>query len=300
MQGIKRLSRRRVLLFLLVTPLLLLLQFCIGLFIFFNLQTINKKEIQQTRLDTYLRTNTKYISNAESAERGYLLTGNKKYYDTYKVDMDELKKNEDYFNTLPAELKTDEISNIQSVSKSKLEEMGLTIKLFRNHEKDSALAVENNENGKILMDTLRKRTTTIRDHISGELNSRKNEERYLFILFLTLIAVLICFNLFLVWYTYKVFKQYTENMEHLIDSLEGANERMKRFNDMSYHELKTPLRGIGGFAQLLKKKFAHHLDNEESEYLDYITDNVKLMDKTINDMRDKYLAEAGSDEIQSD
>ena len=300
MQGIKRLSRRRVLLFLLVTPLLLLLQFCIGLFIFFNLQTINKKEVQQTRLDTYLRTNTKYISNAESAQRGYLLTGNKKFFDTYQFDMDELKKNEDYYNTLPAELKTEEISHIQSVSKDKLDEMGMTIQLFKTHDKDSALAIVNTGRGKILMDTLRKRTTTIRDHISGELNSRKNEERYLFIMFLILIAVMVFFNLFLVWYTYKVFKQYTENMEHLIDSLEEANERMKRFNDMSYHELKTPLRGIGGFAQLLKKKFAHQLDNEESEYIEYITENVKLMDKTINDMRDKYLAEPGSNKIQSD
>ena len=176
----------------------------------------------------------------------------------------------------------------------------MTIQLFKTHDKDSALAIVNTGRGKILMDTLRKRTTTIRDHISGELNSRKNEERYLFIMFLILIAVMVFFNLFLVWYTYKVFKQYTENMEHLIDSLEEANERMKRFNDMSYHELKTPLRGIGGFAQLLKKKFAHQLDNEESEYIEYITENVKLMDKTINDMRDKYLAEPGSNKIQSD
>jgi len=93
------------------------LQFGIGLFIYGNIQSISKSEERDNKIDTYLRTNSKFISNAESAQRGYLLTGIEKYLETYNTDLEEIKKNEEYFNTLPDDVKNADISNIRQVSK---------------------------------------------------------------------------------------------------------------------------------------------------------------------------------------
>lgn len=292
----KKPANKRVLFFLLITPVLLVIQLSIGLFIFSNFQSIERSEAEETKIDTYLRTNTKYISHAESAQRGYLLTGDPKYLETYKSDLEEREKNEEYLTTLPIAVQTSAaIKDLEHISKIKLNQMALSIKFYNSGKKDSAVELIKNNTAKLMMDSIRKSTTAMRDQITNTLNDKKSKERYLFMSFLCLIAALILFNLFLVWYTYKKLKSYTENLEHLINSLEDTNGRMRNYLFMSYHDLKTPLRGISGFAQLLKKKFDHHLDNEEKEYISYITDNVKLMDKTINQMREKYLIEPDSD-----
>jgi CHASE3 domain sensor protein len=278
---------------------MLVLQLAIGIFIFKNVQNISRTEEDQNKIDTYLRTNTKYISNAESAQRGYLLTGSKSYLETFKTDQEEISKNEKYFSKLPVEFNSAEVRDLQRLSANKLSEMQLTITLYNAGSADQALSVVKEGSGKLMMDSIRNSTKGLRAQIAGVVTNKKNTERHLFILFLWLICLLIVFNLFLVWYSYKKLKSYTENLEHLVYSLEDANDRMRNYTFMSYHELKTPLRGISGFAQLLKKKVDPQLGEEEKEYIEYIRENVKQMDLTISKMRSRYLVEPADDKINA-
>jgi CHASE3 domain sensor protein len=285
-----KLSHKNLLILLLITPVLLVIELVIGYAIYANIQSINQAETKNTRLDTYLRTNSKYISYIESAQRGYLLTGDKKLSNIIKTSLDEIRKNEEYYDTLPADIKARDISRIQDLSKKKLAEMTLTIKLSDTGYKDSALSVVSTGIGKVLMDSLRAATTSIRNEFADQVKLHKSRENYLFSLFLGLISTLFFFNLFLVWYTYKKFTEYTYQLEQTVSSLQDANERMSKYTAMSYHELKTPLRNISGFAELLKRRHSNAAEGaEEREFIDYITDGIKQMNQTINDMRAKYL-----------
>jgi CHASE3 domain sensor protein len=291
-----KLSHKRLLLLLLITPILLIIELLIGYLIYSNIQSINKEETKNTRLDTYLRTNSKYISYIESAQRGYLLTGDKKFRNIITTSLDEIRKNHEYYDTLPADIKAIDISRIQDLAKKKLDEMTLTLRLSDAGQKDSALAVVNTGIGKVLMDSLRAATTAMRTGFTEQVTMHKKHENYLFSLFLGLIATLFFFNLFLVWYTYRKFLEYTRHLEQTVSSLQDANERMGQYTAMSYHELKTPLRNISGFAQLLKRRYSSAEDgSEESEFIRHITDGVRQMNQTINDMRGKYLDEHPDD-----
>ena len=286
------LSHRNLLFLLFITPILLVIELVIGYVIYTNVQSINEEETKNTRLDTYLRTNSKYISYIESAQRGYLLTGDKKFRETIRTSLDELKKNKDYYDTLPADIKSMDISKIQTLSAKKLTEMTLTLALADSGRKDSALAIVKTGVGKVLMDSLRAANTAMRNGFTEQVAIHKKHENYLFSLFLGLIATLFFFNLFLVWYTYRKFLEYTGHLERTVSSLQEANERMSNYTAMSYHELRTPLRNIGGFAQLLKRRYSNTADDsEQNQFVNYITEGVRQMSETINDMRSKYLGD---------
>ena len=286
------LSHRNLLFLLFITPILLVIELVIGYVVYTNVQSINEEETKNTRLDTYLRTNSKYISYIESAQRGYLLTGEKKFRETIRTSLDELRKNKEYYDTLPADIRSRDISKIQALSDQKLAEMTYTLTLSDSGYRDSALAIVKTGIGKVLMDSLRAATTGMRNGFTEQVASHKKYENYLFSLFLGLIATLFFFNLFLVWYTYRKFLEYTGHLEQTVSSLRDANERMSQYTSMSYHELRTPLRNIGGFAQLLKRRYSNTVeDSEQNEFVNYITEGVRQMSQTINDMRSKYLGD---------
>lgn len=290
-------SHSKMLLLLIITPVLLLLEFVIGLAVFASIQDINNAEKRSNKLDTYMRINGRYVSMAESAERGYLLTGDAKYRDTFNVCIAEILKNEQYYDTLEDDLKNATIEKIQAISAHKFAEMGQTIRLYDAGMKDSALTIVKSGTGKLMMDSIRTASRAIRIEIIDHIAAERGKEHRLFIYFFLLIAVLILFNIFLVRYTYLKFSGYAQKLETMVNSLEEANERMSEYTAHSYHELKTPLRNIHGFAQLLKSRYSHvgEEPTEEDEFIQYITDGIRQMNRTIDQMRKKYLDESIDD-----
>lgn len=71
-----------------------------------------------------------------------------------------------------------------------------------------------------------------------------------------------------------------EQLQHYIDS----NLQLESFAFLASHDLKTPLRSISSFSQLLKNKADGKLSTEEKEYLDFIIDGSKSMNSLIADL----------------
>lgn len=70
------------------------------------------------------------------------------------------------------------------------------------------------------------------------------------------------------------------------DELETANSDLEAFNYTVSHDLRTPLTTIGGFAQLMLKKFDASSDPESHEYLHIICRAVERMEELINSLLD--------------
>jgi signal transduction histidine kinase len=83
-----------------------------------------------------------------------------------------------------------------------------------------------------------------------------------------------------------------ERTERLLD----ANREMESFSYSISHDLRAPLRAIGGFAKILKEDAEDKLDVEDQELLQRIVANVMHMDSMINGML--RLARLSRQEIQ--
>jgi len=66
--------------------------------------------------------------------------------------------------------------------------------------------------------------------------------------------------------------------------LQAANEDLEAFSYSAAHDLRAPLRAIGGFVNLLESEFANTLSHAGLEYLTVISKSTERMGKLIDDL----------------
>lgn len=66
--------------------------------------------------------------------------------------------------------------------------------------------------------------------------------------------------------------------------LELRNKEQQIFNYSISHDLRSPLRGISGFASILLKEYSSKMDESGQAFLNKIIDTTKRMDNLINDL----------------
>ncbi len=75
-----------------------------------------------------------------------------------------------------------------------------------------------------------------------------------------------------------------EQLAHRAEELARANSELEQFAYSVSHDLRTPLRSIDGFAQLLLEEYADQLDEEGREYLRRVRANSQRMGLLIDDL----------------
>lgn len=76
--------------------------------------------------------------------------------------------------------------------------------------------------------------------------------------------------------------------------LNSKNEELKLFASKASHDMKEPLRMIGSFSGLLKKRHCHQLDASALEYLNIIENANKRMNQLLSDLLDYTVAGANT------
>lgn len=66
--------------------------------------------------------------------------------------------------------------------------------------------------------------------------------------------------------------------------LESSNQDLRQFAHATSHDLREPLRTIGSFASLLKRRYYSELNEEGREFLDFITSGVDRMNTLLSDL----------------
>jgi signal transduction histidine kinase len=79
--------------------------------------------------------------------------------------------------------------------------------------------------------------------------------------------------------------EYSVNEQNeLLLMLKERNEELDAFNHSVSHDLKTPLRNISSFSNLLERRYKDQLDENALEYLNFIVGGTKKMNTLIDNL----------------
>ncbi|HJW27503.1 MAG TPA: ATP-binding protein [Rhodocyclaceae bacterium] len=82
----------------------------------------------------------------------------------------------------------------------------------------------------------------------------------------------------------KRVEERTAELMHANEALLRSNLELQQFAYIAAHDLQTPLRSISGFAQLLHKEYAGHLDGNADDLIRRVVDNALRMRTLIQDL----------------
>jgi len=75
-----------------------------------------------------------------------------------------------------------------------------------------------------------------------------------------------------------------KEMQQQLKALAAANEGLSQFMYVASHDMKTPLRSIGSFADLIQRRHSKELSKEAAEYFGYIKNNAMSMSSVLDDL----------------
>ncbi|MEL6923237.1 MAG: ATP-binding protein [Bacteroidota bacterium] len=79
-------------------------------------------------------------------------------------------------------------------------------------------------------------------------------------------------------------KSRTQELEGLNEQLSKSNEELQRFASIASHDLKEPLRNMGGFISLIKRRLQKYDDDSLMEYLGFVERSNHQMVDLVNNV----------------
>ena len=271
------------------------------------------------------------VQEAESAQRGYLLTNQEKFLQPYTEARAQIGPQ---MSRLATMLKSNpeesaEVARLQAVIDRKMAELGTTIARNRQGDHAGALAAVSSGAGYALMDEARKITADIEATQARALTAQLARRAAGFartIWFvgglLSALALLIAFSAAMAWLNYRAGQKVISDVRLLTGQLRSEKERLlltvkelslarmsaddanrtkSEFLASMSHELRTPLNAILGFSEIIKDELFGPVGMHQ--YVDYANDVHKsgqhLLD-LINDVLDLSKIQAGKVELREE
>lgn len=82
----------------------------------------------------------------------------------------------------------------------------------------------------------------------------------------------------------KIVEDQSKILQRNLKELEQSYQELEQFAYIASHDLKSPLRSISSFGQLLQKRHSSQLDRDGNEFVGFMLDNASKMDGIIQDL----------------
>ena len=240
------------------------------------------------------------IQDAETGQRGYLLTNNPGYlvpFQNGKIVAEHFFEEAKHLTQGNAE-QGQALDRVKIRMEQKFQELNLTVEFNRRHQMARAQDIVRSNAGEILMNEIRREIFAMEDRerdIFSERQKKLNDQtaQRMWLLFTgsALTLGLLFWMFYLLTYEINERQRSQEALEKsklqlIAQTLEltAANKELEAFSYSVSHDLRAPLRGIGGFSQLVQEKYAHILDDEGRGYLERVHKGIQRMGQLIDDL----------------
>jgi signal transduction histidine kinase len=264
---------------------------------FLSFQTMESLVATARTRDHYDRVREKLgqlltqLDDAETGQRGYLITGQRPYlepYESAKSAIHQTVKSLDALIYIPAE----------PLIEAKLSELEETIHLRQTSGFAAARQVVLSDRGKRAMDEIRQ--------VIGEMQAREDvlllqtkqeaetgARRTLFVLVAgNVLSFALLVLVFLLLNRENAARQRAEDamrglnqaLERRTVELEATNKELEAFTYSVSHDLRAPLRHVDGFSKLLLEESSGQLSEDSKRYLGFVRDGVIQMGQLVDDL----------------
>lgn len=242
------------------------------------------------------------IKDAETGQRGFLLTRDEKYLEPYELGSMGYQVDVDRVWTRLSELKVNgsEVNRLREQIDQKYDELLETINLTKQGKQEEALAIVKSDQGKQLMDDIRGTTSQVGDRLNVALSSAKEHSRNATVtaqnlnLFGGILSLaLFCLVLWLAWravHSYyadreskvRAARELERAVEQRTLELHQAKEELEAFSYSVSHDLRGPLRAVISYAGIVQEDYGDKLDAEGNESLERIKASGRRMSELID------------------
>ena len=239
--------------------------------------------------------------DAETGQRGYLLSGNKDYLAPYDHGRTEVPRALDDLRALIAGRYGNVMSSLQAALDAKLRELAVTVDLKTKGDDAAALrtvatGLGNNLMGQIRADLEQIDTGEQRALSDVKIASRTND-RFLVAASLVGVVLVLALGAYTIWSSGRAaaaLMRARDELQHSNDNLEGmvaervaelqmANDEIQRFAYIVSHDLRAPLVNVMGFTSELETAsadIASFLEDVEGRAPDLVTPDRRLAGQT--------------------
>jgi len=265
----------------------------------FSLYTINKLksnlkiQVHTQTVIQALKDNLIFLVDAETGERGFLITSDSSYLQPYNSALQNINSNTAQLQLLISDNPVQR-RNIDSLEKY----INLKISYTKN-----LIALKHQGDDKAIKEILiLNRGKYFMDQVRAINRKMESEERYLFetrqantnksianaeTVFIIEGIFAILTTLFLAIVIIQELNRRTRTEKKLRDynmELERKNREIEQFAYIASHDLQEPLRSISNFSNLLSEKLADHPDKKVLDYMGYVTGGATRMSNLIFDL----------------
>ncbi|MBV9986262.1 MAG: CHASE3 domain-containing protein [Chitinophagaceae bacterium] len=257
-----------------------------------RLQLRYTSEVERTyRVIIALRNCEQYLSNAETSQRGFLLTRNEHFREPYRVALFRADSSLSALGNLIADNATQRVNlKLLETAFRQREDMLNTNLATQKHD---AAFIKRMEDGELIMDKIKVYVEQM-EKVEYDLLQYRNREKdhyqdlnQAFLKYASLFAglVFLC-SVALLIRELRIRVRTQKMLEKTVFELKQSNEEIEQVSFAASHDLQEPLRKIRTLSTLLTTKFSDKLPSDEKDIVARIDRSTERMHGLLENLID--------------